>query len=158
MTKVKNTSKSFVSLPIGSTVAVQWEDRGLWTHGTIEVKSNHNHHNRSYKIHITKTGKIVICNRQHIKPTLILAEYYFHDQLHKHIKTDPLENILAQLDKQPSTYNIINSIDNGQNSSNTTHGPTTVYGEQDNYQERGKENSEQQSHCKQVIRTQAQWQ
>ena len=55
--KGKDTSKSFVSLPIGSTVAVQGEDGGPWTHGTIEAKGNHNHHNRLYKICIIKTGK-----------------------------------------------------------------------------------------------------
>ena len=58
-----DTSKNFVSLPIGSTVVVQGEDRGLWTHGTIEDKGNHHHHDRSYKICITKTGRIITCNR-----------------------------------------------------------------------------------------------
>ena len=67
------------------------------SHGTIEVKGNHNHHNRLYKICITKTGKIVECNRQHLKPTLISAEHCLHDQLHKHIKTDPLETFLHKL-------------------------------------------------------------
>ena len=66
--KGKDTSKKFVSLPIGSTVVVQREDEGPWTHATIEAKGNHNHHNRSYKICISKTGKIVICKGQHIKP------------------------------------------------------------------------------------------
>ena len=116
---------------------------GPWTHGTIETKGDHNHHNRSYKICITKTAKIVTCNRQHIKLTPIIAEHYLHDQLHKHIKIDPLENILGQLKKQPSAYSIINNTDNEQNSSNTTHGHTTVYEEQDNHQERGEENGEQ---------------
>ena len=37
--------------------------------------------------------KLVIQNRQHIKPTQISAEQYLWDLLHKHIKTDPLENI-----------------------------------------------------------------
>ena len=45
-----DTLRIFVSIPIVSTVAVQWEDGGLWTHGTIIGKGNHNHHNRSYKI------------------------------------------------------------------------------------------------------------
>ena len=57
--KDKDTSKNFVSLPLGSTVVVQCEDGGPWTHGTIEGKGNHNHHDRSYKIHITKTGRLV---------------------------------------------------------------------------------------------------
>ena len=68
-----DTSKNFVSLPIGSTVAVQWEDRGPWTHGTIEDNSNHNNHDRSYKTCITKTGRIITHNRQHIIPTPISA-------------------------------------------------------------------------------------
>ena len=45
-----DTSQTFVSIPIGSTVAVQWEDGELWTHGTIIGKGDHNHHNMSYKI------------------------------------------------------------------------------------------------------------
>ena len=55
--KGDDTSKCFVSLPIQSTVVVQWEDRGAWIHGTIETKGDHNCHNRSYKIWITITGK-----------------------------------------------------------------------------------------------------
>ena len=115
--------------------------------GMYAISSNgdHNHCNRSYKICITKTGRIVTCNRQHIKPTPITAEHYLCDKLHKLIKTDPLENILAQLEKQPSTYNIINNTDNGQNSHNKTHGYTTVHDEQNNHQKRGEENSEQKS-------------
>ena len=80
----KDTSKNFVSLTVGSTVMVQWEDRGPWTHGTIEVKDNDNHHDRSYKICITKTGKIITNNRWHIRPTPISAEQYFHNQLVQH--------------------------------------------------------------------------
>ena len=38
--KDKDTSKNFVSIPIGSTVAVQWEDGGPWTQGTIEGKGD----------------------------------------------------------------------------------------------------------------------
>ena len=34
--KDKDTSKKLVSIPIGSTVAVQWEDGGWWTHGTLK--------------------------------------------------------------------------------------------------------------------------
>ena len=50
----KGTHRNYFSIPIGSTVAVQCEDGGSWTHGTIEGKGNHNHHQRSYNIHITK--------------------------------------------------------------------------------------------------------
>ena len=52
MTKT-DTSKKFVSLPIGSPVAVQCKDGGPWTLGMIEGKSGHNHHDRSYNVHIT---------------------------------------------------------------------------------------------------------
>ena len=58
-----DTSKTFVSLPIGYTVVVQQEVGGLWAHGTIEDKGSHNHHDRSYKICITETGRIITCNR-----------------------------------------------------------------------------------------------
>ena len=96
-----DTSKNFVSLPIGSTVVVQWKDGGLWTHGSIQDKGNQNHHDRSYKICITKTGKIITHNRWHIKPTPISAEHYLHGQLSKHAKTDPLNTILGHLEKHP---------------------------------------------------------
>ena len=73
----------------------------MWTHGTIEDKGNHNHHNRSYKICITKTGRIITCNRWHIKTTNICAEHYLHSQLNKHTKTDPLNTIMDYLNKNP---------------------------------------------------------
>ena len=108
MTKTKILPK-IVSYPVGSTVTVQHENRGLWTHGMIEGKGNHDHHNRSYIIHITKTVQLVIQNRQHIKPTQISAEQYLCQQLQKHTKTDPLENILIQLEQQQMATNIINN-------------------------------------------------
>ena len=57
--KDKDTSKDFVSIHIRTTVVVQWEDWGLWTHGMIEGKGNQNHHDRSYHICITQTGRLV---------------------------------------------------------------------------------------------------
>ena len=50
------------SIPIGSTVVVQQEDSGPWTHGTIVGKGDYNHHNQSYTIHTT-TGRRITCNR-----------------------------------------------------------------------------------------------
>ena len=88
--KGKDTSVHFVSIPIESTVAVQWEEGGLWTHDIIEGKGDQNHHDKSYHIHITKTGRLVTQNRQHLKPTQISAEQYLWGQLHKHTKTDPI--------------------------------------------------------------------
>ena len=79
-----DASQAFVSIPIGSTVMVQWEDKGLWTHGTIVGKGNHNHHNQSYKIQVTTTGRIITCNRQHIKPIPMTSEDYMCYQAGKH--------------------------------------------------------------------------
>ena len=73
-----DASQVFVSIPIGSTVAVQWEDGGPWTHGTIVGKDDHNHHNWSCKIQITTTGRIITHNRQDSKPTSITTEEYMH--------------------------------------------------------------------------------
>ena len=108
----KDTPKICVSIPIGSTVVVAQEDGGPWTYGTMEGKSNQNHDGRSYHIHITKRGQLVTQNRQHIKPTQISTEQYLWDQLHKHIKTDPLENILTQLEIQTAASNNNTNINN----------------------------------------------
>ena len=126
-----------MSLPTGSTVVVQHKDRGPLTHGTIEGKGDHNHHDRLYHICITKTGRLVTQNRQHIKPTWISAEQYFCEQLQKHTKTDLLEKILMQLQKQPNANNITNNADIGPHSKNTTHDHITAYKEQDNNQRKG---------------------
>ena len=104
----KNTnndaSQVFASIPIGLTVVVQWEPRGLWTHGTIIGKGNHNHHNWSYNIQVTKMGRIITCNRQHIKLTSITADEYIHHQAKKHTnrQTDPLDAILDHIKNNPT--------------------------------------------------------
>ena len=92
-----DTSKIFMSIPIESTVAVQQEDRGPWTHGTVVNKGSHNHHSRTYKIQVTKTGRIITHNKQHIRPTPITAENFPCNQLSKHSKTDPLDTILDHI-------------------------------------------------------------
>ena len=51
-----DTSKSYASFSIGSTVAVQWEDDGPWTHGTVVGRGDHSHSNRSYTIGLSKTS------------------------------------------------------------------------------------------------------
>ena len=71
-----DASQAFASIPIGSTVVVQWEDGAPWTHGMIIGKDNHNHHNRLYSIQAITMGSIITCNRQHIEPTPITAEDY----------------------------------------------------------------------------------
>ena len=69
-----------MSITIGSTVVVQQEDQGAWTHGTVIGKGDQNLHNRSYKMQVTKTGRIV-------------AEDFIHYQANEHTKTDLLDAI-----------------------------------------------------------------
>ena len=96
--KNQGTPRNYVSFPKGSTVAVQCEDGGPWTYGTVEGKGDHNHHEQSYNICITKTGQLVNRDRKHIKPTQITAEQNLSDQPQKHT-TDPLDDIFKQLEK-----------------------------------------------------------
>ena len=125
----KDTSKKFVSLPIESTVTVQQADRG---HGPIDDKGDHNHHDRSYKIHITKTEKIITHNRQHITPTPISVEQYLHNQLAQHTKTDSLNTILDHLEKHPPPPIITDTTNKRPQSSNTTHKHTIANNVQNN--------------------------
>ena len=94
-----NTSQVFLSIPMGSTVAVEWEDGAPWTHGTIVGKGNYIHHNRSYKIQVTTTGKIITHNRQHIKTTSITAEDYMHYQARKCTKQIHLMSFWTTFEK-----------------------------------------------------------
>ena len=105
-----------MSIPIGSTVVVQPEDEGPWTHGAVVDKGDYNHHNRSYKIQVTKTGRIITHNRQHIRPTPITAENFLHNQLSKHTKTDPLDAILDHIQRHPPPHTIKNITNERANS------------------------------------------
>ena len=118
-----DASKIFVFISKGSTVVVQWEDGGPWTHGTIVGKGDHNHHNRSYKIPVTNTGRIITCNRQHIKPTPITAlqKTTCVTKLVKHIRTDPCNAILDHIWKNPHTYTD-KAISNERDDNENTHG------------------------------------
>ena len=117
---------------IGSTVAVQWEDGGPLTDGTIGDKGDHNHHHRSYKICITKTGRIITHNRQHIRPTPISAEHNLCNQLSKHTKTDPLNTILDHLEKHPPPPTITDTPNERPHSNNTTNELTAPENVQNN--------------------------
>ena len=47
---------------IGATVAVQWEDRGLWTHGVTVKPNNDDHRGYSYIMQVMKTGRLTMLN------------------------------------------------------------------------------------------------
>ena len=124
---------------MGSTVVVQQEDEGMWTHGTLLGNGNHNHYNRSYKIQVTTTGRIITCNRQHIKPTPITAEDYMCYQGRKYTstQTDPLNAILDHIRKNPPSY-----------SNKTTHNNNND--SQDTHDEHGAKNNSQGSIQEQI--------
>ena len=136
-----DTSKNFVSLPIRSTVVVQGEDRGPWTHGTIEDKGDHNYHDRTYKICITKTGRIITGNRQHIKPAPLYVEHYLCSQLNKHTKIDPLNTILDHLDKHPLPSTIENTTTERPHNHCTSNDQTSIHNAQNNNKEQMEENN-----------------
>ena len=101
-----DTSPVLAYIPIGSTVAVQQEDSGLWTHGTVVGTGNHNHNDRSYMIQLTTNGRCITYNRQHIKATTITADAYLQYQSTKqsHTRTDPLVDILNNINKNSAAY------------------------------------------------------
>ena len=101
--KNHDTPRIYASVPIGSTVVVQYEDGRLWAHGTVENKGDHNHNGRPYTTQMTKADWLITRNSKHVKPTQITAEQYLQDQLNKHVVTDPPEDILKQLEKQMHT-------------------------------------------------------
>ena len=78
-------------IPLRSTVVVQREDGRPWTHGTVVNTGDHNHHDRSYIVQLTMTGKQITRNRHHIKPTNIITDSYIqHHTNRHHIRTtDP---------------------------------------------------------------------
>ena len=93
---------------------VQQEDGGLWTHGTVVRTGDHNHHNRSYTIQLTTNGRCITHNRQHIKPTTVTADAYLQHQSNKNsnVKTDPLVEILNNINKNSAVYDNINPTSN----------------------------------------------
>ena len=91
-----DTSRKYDSFSIRSTVAVQWEDGGQWTHGTVVGRGNHSHSSRSYMIRISKTGWVVTRNSKHIKPTLIATRQYLRDQITKNT-SDPVNKNFKEL-------------------------------------------------------------
>ena len=90
---------------------------------TLVGKGDHNQNDRSYTIHITKTGKLITRKCKHVKLTQITAEQYLQDQLDKHIVQDPLEDILKQIEKWTPvnhTHTHKEQFKNTQNGSHTS--------------------------------------
>ena len=87
-----------------------------------------------------KTGRLVTQNRQHIKLTPISAKQYLCNQLYKHIKTDPLESILNQINRQLGASNDNTNIVNGPVTNNPTPEHSTT--DMDNNHEKSEENNE----------------
>ena len=58
-----DASPIFASIPTQSAVAVQQEDGGLWTHGTIVDTGDHNHHDHACIIQLTTIGRRITYNR-----------------------------------------------------------------------------------------------
>ena len=99
-------SPVFACIPIGSAVAVQQEDGGLWTDGRVVRTGDHNHHHKSYTIQITTNDRHITCNRQHIRPTTIMADKYLQCQSTKQANTgiDPLMEVLDNINENPMVY------------------------------------------------------
>ena len=104
--KNDNDTSVFSNIPIGSAVAVQCEDSGPQTHGTVVDTGNHNHHDRSYIIQLTKNGRCISRNRRHLKPTTVTTDTYLQHQSNKQSnkKTGPLAEILNNINRNPAIY------------------------------------------------------
>ena len=120
MIKTQVTPGNYVSILTGYTVVVQCEDGGPWTHGTVEGRGDHNHHERSYNICITQSGQLVSRDRKHIKTHTYHSTIISPRSVTNHTTTDPLEDISKQLEKQTCTSNM-HTINNGSCINNPTH-------------------------------------
>ena len=110
-----DTPPVFSYITIGSAVVVQQEDIRPWTHGMVVDRGDHNHHGKPYTIQLTTYGRCITQNRWHIKPTAVTADAYIIHQSYKQcaISTDPLADILSNIDKNPGAYNnkqVLNSV------------------------------------------------
>ena len=104
----KNHDTSIIMLLFckGSTIVVQWEAGGPWTHGTVVGRGYHNYNSRSYMICVTKTGWLITRNSKHIKARPTTAEQYLWNRLGKNTM-DTVDGILKQFKKhrqQNMTY------------------------------------------------------
>ena len=117
-------------IPLGSTVAVQWEDGGPWTHGMVIGMGDQNHHNQSYTIQITTTGRRITHKRQYVRLTPITIENYICYQATKHAnrQTDPLDATLEYIKNSAMSYSnrTVQSNINNTQSSHDKQQPKTI--------------------------------
>ena len=73
-------SQVFSNIPIGSAVAVQYQDGSPWTHEMVVGKGDHNHHGRSYAIQLTNNDRCISRKRRHIKPITVTSNTYLQHQ------------------------------------------------------------------------------
>ena len=79
--KDSDTHKELLSFPIGSTVAMQHEYGGPWTHRIIKEANNSEHNGRSYIIRVIKIEKFITQNTRHIHSAPITREQYLRGQI-----------------------------------------------------------------------------
>ena len=86
-----DTHKDSFSFLMGSTLAIQCKDGGLWIHGIVEEVKGTDHHGCSYIIRVRKTGRLIVHYMGHIHSTLITTEQYLQGWIK--IGTGQLEDI-----------------------------------------------------------------
>ena len=64
--KGKNTEKDPTIFITGATVAVQWEDGGLWTHGMIVGPHTNDHRGHLHTLQVMKTGRLIMQTSRHV--------------------------------------------------------------------------------------------
>ena len=118
-----DTVRYYNSIPIGSTQVVQYEDGGLWTHGTILDKGDCNHNDQSCKIQVTKTGQLIIRKanmwRQHHQSLTIFERPAFHGHKDGQIRGHPKTN--------SNKHSITMTIAHEKTATNQTVQPSPMY-------------------------------
>jgi hypothetical protein len=72
----KNSAEEEREFYIGQPVMVQKEDKGPWTHGMIIARNSCDHNNRSYKVKLTLSQRIITRNTIHLRPSKIPTTTY----------------------------------------------------------------------------------
>ena len=102
LTKYNDTLKDPISLCVGSTVAMQREDGGPRTHGTITEHSNKDHDGWSYKMHITKTWQTVTRTTRNSKQHQLSRTTFEGTIVRKLMGMD--EQMMIYIDSMDETY------------------------------------------------------